>query len=477
MTFFTIFSIATQSLKGEESFLGIRCPAALLRGTSHFGFVKDLEFLTTSDFDIRIWGVNMDKIVIRGGERLIGEAEVSGSKNATLPIFASCLLSKGDNRFFNVPDLRDVRTIIKVLKNLGVKVSEEGGVYRINATDVSNGEAPYDLVKTMRASILVLGPLVARMRKAIVSLPGGCAIGARPINLHLMGLEAMGAKIELSHGYIEAKADVLKGANISFDTVTVTGTENLMMAAALAKGKTSLQNAATEPEVVDLANVLNKMGAKINGAGTSVIEIEGVEALHAVEHRVIPDRIEAGTLMVAAGLTRGNIKILHCPLPEMEMVVHKLRESGMEIESEGDGVRAVGTKRIRSVDVKTQPYPGFPTDMQAQFMVLMSLARGLSVISETIFENRFIHVSELRRMGADIRIQGDSAIIQGVESLSGAPVMATDLRASASLILAGLASEGVTEVSRVYHLDRGYEGLDKKLAKLGANIKRVQEGD
>ena len=419
----------------------------------------------------------MEKIVIRGGERLIGEVEVSGSKNSTLPIFAASLLSEGDNRFYNVPNLRDVHTIAKVLRNLGVKVSEEQGVYRINATEVSNEEAPYDLVKTMRASILVLGPLVARMREAKVSLPGGCAIGARPINLHLMGLEAMGAEIDLRHGYIEAKADVLKGADISFDTVTVTGTENLMMAAALAKGKTILQNAAMEPEVVDLANVLNKMGAKINGAGTSSIEIEGVESLHAVEHWIIPDRIEAGTLMVAAGLTRGNIRILHCPLPEMEMLVHKLRESGMEIESEADGVRAVGTKRIRSVDIKTQPYPGFPTDMQAQFMVLMSLARGLSVISETIFENRFIHVSELRRMGADIRIQGDSAIIQGVEGLSGAPVMATDLRASASLVLAGLAAEGVTEVSRVYHLDRGYEDLDKKLAKLGANIKRVKEGD
>jgi UDP-N-acetylglucosamine 1-carboxyvinyltransferase len=419
----------------------------------------------------------MDRIVIRGGERLIGEVEVSGSKNSTLPIFASCLLSKGDNRFYNVPNLRDVQTILKVLKNLGAKVLEIDGVYQINATEVYNDETPYDLVKTMRASILVLGPLLARMKKATVSLPGGCAIGARPINLHLMGLEAMGAKIELHHGYIEAKVDVLKGANISFDTVTVTGTENLIMAATLAKGKTSLQNAAMEPEVVDLANVLNKMGAKINGAGTNVVEIEGVESLHAVEYRIIPDRIEAGTLMVAAGLTRGNMKILHCPVSEMEMVVHKLRESGMEIESEGDGVRAVGTKRMRSVDIKTQPYPGFPTDMQAQFMVLMSLARGLSVISETIFENRFIHVSELRRMGADIRIQGDSAIIQGVEGLSGAPVMATDLRASASLILAGLAAEGVTEVSRVYHLDRGYEGLEKKLAKLGANIKRVKEGE
>ena len=419
----------------------------------------------------------MDKIVIRGGERLIGETEVSGSKNATLPIFVSSLLSEGDNLFSNVPNLRDVRTIIKVLKNLGVKVSEEGGTCRVNATEISNEEAPYELVKTMRAAILVLGPLVARMKKATVSLPGGCAIGARPINLHLTGLEAMGAKIELRHGYIEAKADVLKGANISFDTVTVTGTENLMMAASLAKGKTTLQNAAMEPEVVDLADVLNKMGAKINGAGTSVIEVEGVKSLHAAEHRIIPDRIEAGTLMVAAGLTRGNIKILHCPLSEMEMVVHKLRESGMEIESEGDGVRAVGMKRIRSVDIKTQPYPGFPTDMQAQFMVLMSLARGLSVISETIFENRFIHVSELRRMGADIRIQGDSAIIQGMESLSGAPVMATDLRASASLVLAGLAAEGTTEVSRVYHLDRGYEALDRKLAQLGANIERVKEED
>jgi UDP-N-acetylglucosamine 1-carboxyvinyltransferase len=419
----------------------------------------------------------MDKIIIRGGERLIGEVEVSGSKNATLPIFVSSLLTEGDNLFQNVPDLRDVQTIIKVLNNLGVKVSKEGKVYRLNATEASNSEAPYDLVKTMRASILVLGPLLARLKKATVSLPGGCAIGARPINLHLAGLEAMGAKIELRHGYIEAQADVLKGANISFDTVTVTGTENLMMAATLAKGKSTLHNAAMEPEVVDLGNVLNKMGARINGAGTGLIEIEGVESLHAVEHTIIPDRIEAGTLMVAAGLTRGNIKILHCPLQHLQTVVHKLRESGMEIESDGDAVDVVGMRRIRSVDIKTQPYPGFPTDMQAQFMVLMSLARGLSVISETIFENRFIHVSELQRMGADIRIQENAAIIQGVESLSGAPVMATDLRASASLILAGLAAEGVTEVSRVYHLDRGYEGLDKKLAKLGANVKRVKEED
>jgi UDP-N-acetylglucosamine 1-carboxyvinyltransferase len=419
----------------------------------------------------------MDKIIIRGGERLIGEVEVSGSKNATLPIFAASLLAEGSNQFHNVPKLKDVQTIVKVLKNLGVKVWEEGEIYRIDATELSKHKAPYDLVKTMRASILVLGPLVARMRRATVSLPGGCAIGARPINLHLMGLEAMGAKIELRRGYIEAKADRLRGADISFDLPTVTGTENLMMAATLAKGKTTLQNAAMEPEIIDLANVLTKMGAKINGAGTRVIEIEGVGLLEAVEHSIIPDRIEAGTLMVAAGLTRGNIKILHCPLQHMETVVSKLRESGMEIESDGEGTRVVGNRRIRSVDVKTQPYPGFPTDMQAQFMVLMSLAKGLSVISETIFENRFIHVSELRRMGANIRIQGDTAIIQGVESLSGAQVMATDLRASASLILAGLAAEGVTEVSRVYHLDRGYEWLDKKLVKLGADIKRVREGD
>jgi UDP-N-acetylglucosamine 1-carboxyvinyltransferase len=419
----------------------------------------------------------MDKIVIQGGERLIGEVGVSGSKNATLPIFAACLLAEGENLFQNVPKLRDVLTIVRVLRNLGANVREEGGAYRINASEISNCEAPYDLVKTMRASILVLGPLIARMKRAAVSLPGGCAIGARPINLHLMGFEAMGAEIELRRGYIEAKAERLKGADISFDITTVTGTENLMMAATLAKGKTTLQNAAMEPEVVDLANVLIKMGAKINGAGTRRIEIEGVESLQGVEHSIISDRIEAGTLMVAAGLTRGNIKILNCPIGQMESVIDKLRESGMEIDSDGEGTRVVGNRRIRGVDMKTQPYPGFPTDMQAQFMVLMSLAKGLSVISETIFENRFIHVSELKRMGADIRIQGDTAIIKGVESLSGAQVMATDLRASASLVLAGLAAEGATEVSRIYHLDRGYEGLDKKLASLGANIKRVKEGE
>ena len=419
----------------------------------------------------------MDKIVIKGGERLIGEVGVSGSKNAALPMFAASLLAEGVTCLNNVPNLRDVQTIGKVLRNLGVGVSKDGETYRIDAAAVTNHEAPYDLVKTMRASILVLGPLLARIRKATVSLPGGCAIGARPINLHLMGLEALGAKIDLQHGYVQAKTEGLKGATITFDIPTVTGTENLMMAGTLAKGKTTLYNAAIEPEVVDLANALNHMGARIKGMGTSIIEIEGVKSLHAGEHSIAPDRIEAGTLMIAAGLTRGNIKILRCPLHHMEAVVRKLRETGMEIEEQGDRVNVIGNRKIRSVDVKTSPYPGFPTDMQAQFMVLMSLARGLSVISETIFENRFIHVSELRRMGADIRIQGNSALIQGKDHLGGAPVMATDLRASASLVLAGLAADGVTEVSRVYHLDRGYEGLDKKLTQLGANIKRVKEAD
>jgi len=416
----------------------------------------------------------MDKIVVKGGERLVGEVEVGGSKNAALPIFAASLLTEGVNLLTNVPHLKDVDTIVRVLRNLGVKVGKEDRTYRIDATKASGHEAPYDLVKTMRASVLVLGPLVARLGKAMVSLPGGCAIGARPVNFHLKGLEMLGAKIELQHGYIEAKADRLKGATISFDTSTVGGTENLMMAATLAKGKTVLQNAAMEPEVVELAQVLNKMGARIDGMGTKVIQIEGVESLQATDHVIIPDRIEAGTLMAAAGLTRGNIKILNCPVRHLEAVISKLVESGMEIEVEGDGIRAAGSKRIRSVDVKTAPYPGFPTDMQAQLMVMMTLARGLSVISETIFENRFIHISELQRMGAEIRIEGNSAIVQGVEHLHGAPVMATDLRASASLILAGLAAEGVTEISRVYHLDRGYEGLDKKLANLGANIKRVK---
>ena len=416
----------------------------------------------------------MDKIVIHGGERLVGEVAVSGSKNATLPIFASSLLAEGENRFRGVPELNDVKTICKVLKNLGVGIGRgQGGDYLLDGTKLVGHEAPYKLVKTMRASVLVLGPLVARAKRAIISLPGGCAIGARPINLHLKGLEKMGAEIMLRHGYIEAKTRGLRGADIYLDLPTVTGTENLMMAAALAKGETVIENAAAEPEVVELAEVLNKMGANISGAGSSIMRIKGVKRLTATEHTIMPDRIEAGTFMIAAGVTRGNIHIRKCNLDHMEAVVNKLREAGMEILPEDDGMRAIGNKRVKSVDVKTLPYPGFPTDMQAQIMVLMTSAKGLSVISETIFENRFIHVGELRRMGADIKIERNSAIINGVKGLSGAPVMATDLRASASLILAGLAAEGETEVSRVYHLDRGYEKLEEKLVSLGAHIRRV----
>jgi UDP-N-acetylglucosamine 1-carboxyvinyltransferase len=416
----------------------------------------------------------LDKIVIQGGERLVGEVVVSGSKNATLPIFASSLLAEGENRFDGVPDLNDVRTICEVLRNLGVKIGRgQRGDYLLDGTELVGHEAPYKLVKTMRASILVLGPLITRAKRAAISLPGGCAIGARPINLHLKGLEKMGAEIQLKHGYIEAKTKGLRGADIYLDIPTVTGTENLMMAAALAKGETVIENAAGEPEVVELAEVLNKMGADISGAGSRIIRVKGVRHLRATEHTIIPDRIEAGTFMVAAGVTKGNIHIRNCNLDHMEAVVNKLRETGMEILREDDGTRAIGNKRIKSVDVKTHPYPGFPTDMQAQIMVLMTLARGLSVISETIFENRFIHVGELRRMGADIKIEGNSAIIKGVKGLSGAPVMATDLRASASLVLAGLAAEGETDVSRIYHLDRGYERLVEKLADLGAHIRRI----
>ena len=417
----------------------------------------------------------MDKILIQGGERLVGEVIVSGSKNATLPIFASSLLAEGENRFHGVPDLKDSKTICEVLKKLGVKIGRgQEGEYLLDGTELVGYEAPYNLVKTMRASILVLGPLVARAKKAIISLPGGCAIGARPVDLHLKGLEKLGAEIQLRNGYIEAKTKGLRGANIYLDGPTVTGTENLMMAAALAKGETVIENAAAEPEVVELAEVLNKMGAKISGAGSNIIRIKGVKKLTATEHTIIPDRIEAGTFMIAAGVTRGNVHIRNCNLDHMEAVVNKLREAGMEILREDDGARAIGNKRIKSIDVKTLPYPGFPTDMQAQIMVLMTLAKGLSVLSETIFENRFIHVDELRRMGADIKVERDSAIVNGVKGLSGAPVMATDLRASASLVLAGLAAEGQTEISRVYHLDRGYEKVEEKLARLGAHIRRVK---
>lgn len=416
----------------------------------------------------------MDKIIVEGGRSLEGEVKISGAKNAALPILISSLLTDGWNTYTNVPDLRDIQSTKDLLLYLGAKVKTDKDTVQIDAGGVGSHEAPYDLVRKMRASILVLGPLVARLKKARVSLPGGCAIGARPINLHLKGLARLGAEIELKHGYVEASADRLKGEEIYMDISTVTGTENLMMAAVLAEGTTVLSNAACEPEVVALSDVLNRMGAKIKGAGTSVITIEGVSKLQPVSVKIIPDRIEAGTFMVAAALTGGNVTLLDCEPDHLEAVIHKLRLSGADVLVKSRFIQVKGTSDIMSVDVKTLPYPGFPTDMQAQFMVLMSIASGFSIISETIFENRFIHVSELKRMGADIKISGNTAMITGVPMLSGAPVMATDLRASASLILAGLTAKGTTEINRVYHLDRGYEKLEKKFSQLGADIRRVK---
>ncbi len=417
----------------------------------------------------------MKGIVIEGGERLVGEVQVSGAKNAALPALAASLLVEGACTFTNCPRLRDVDTFQALLENLGARLRWKGkGELEVDASGIKEFTAPYDLVKTMRASILILGPLLARMGEAVVSLPGGCAIGARPVDLHLKGLEQLGAQIELEHGYIKARATRLRGAPIYLDIPTVTGTENLLMAAVTAEGNTIIKNAACEPEVKELAHVLTAMGAEIEGAGTSVLTIRGVEQLRPVQYAIMPDRIETGTLMVAAGITRGNVLIKGCRLGHMEAVVGKLREVGIEISSVKEGeARVVGDSRMRSVDVKTLPYPGFPTDMQAQFMALMTVANGISAISETIFENRFMHVSELKRMAADIRVQGPTAIVTGVPRLSGAPVMATDLRASASLVLAGLAAEGQTVIARAYHLERGYEDMVGKLAALGATVKEV----
>ena len=415
----------------------------------------------------------MDKIVITGGGKLRGEVKISGAKNAALPILAASLLTEGWNAFHNIPNLVDIRTIGKLLKNLGAKIEGEPPDLRVNTSEITCCQAPYDLVKTMRASILVLGPLVARMGEARVSLPGGCAIGARPVNLHIRALQEMGAEINLKDGYVEAKAKRLRGAGIYFDIPTVTGTENSMMAATLAEGVTTLKNAAKEPEIVNLAEILNNMGARITGAGTDIITIEGVESLHPVEASVIADRIEAGTFMIAAGITGGDILVRGCNPRHLDALITKLRSAGMEIEVMDDSIRAVGRGVIKSVDIKTLPYPGFPTDLQAQMMTLMTIGNGLSVITETIFENRFMHVSELLRMGADIVIQGNNAIVRGVSKLRGAKIMATDLRASASLILAGLRADGTTELSRVYHLDRGYETIEKKFSALGADIRRT----
>lgn len=416
----------------------------------------------------------MDKILVQGGRRLKGIVQVSGAKNAALPILVSALLCDGPNTFTNVPVLRDIQSTLQLLTHLGVRCGMEGHTVQVDAGGLNNHEAPYDLVRKMRASILVLGPLVARLKKARVSLPGGCAIGARPINLHLRGLELLGARIDLAHGYVEAACEQLRGAEIYFDMATVTGTENIMMAAVLAQGTTVLRNAACEPEVTALADVLIQMGARIQGAGTPEIVIQGVERLHPVSAAIIPDRIETGTLMTAAALTHGDVTIQGTEPEHLEAVIHKLRLAGAQIDVSGSQIRVQGQRPIQSVDVKTLPYPGFPTDMQAQFMVLMTVAQGSSLISETIFENRFIHVSELQRMGADITVTGNSALIKGVARLSGAPVMATDLRASACLILAGLVSDNTTEVNRVYHLDRGYEALEVKFQQLGAAIRRVK---
>jgi len=415
----------------------------------------------------------LDKIIIHGGKRLEGDVRISGSKNAALPVIVSSLLTDGWNIIHNVPDLADIRTIKRLLSGFGAEV-EGGKTLRVNAGGITSCEAPYDLVRTMRASILVLGPLVARMGRARVSLPGGCAIGARPVNLHLKALQAMGAEIDLRDGYVEARASRLKGAKIYFDISTVTGTENIMMAASLAEGTTILENAAREPEVVNLADVLKGMGAKIRGAGTEVIEIEGAKTLRPVEAGIIPDRIEAGTYMIAAGLTGGDVNILGCRPDHLDAVTTGLKETGMGIIPIDGGLRVVGSRDVTSVDVKTLPYPGFPTDLQAQMMVLMSIGGGVSVIKETVFENRFMHVNELTRMGADITVDGNSAIVRGVSGLRGAPVMATDLRASASLILAGLVAEGTTGISRIYHIDRGYEHIEKKLSSIGADVRRVK---
>jgi UDP-N-acetylglucosamine 1-carboxyvinyltransferase len=416
----------------------------------------------------------MKKILITGGKKLCGTLKISGAKNSALPLMAAALLTEGCNTFSHVPQLRDIKTISKLLTKFGAEINGKD-VLTVDASTIHSYEAPYSLVKTMRASILVLGPLLARFGKARVSLPGGCAIGSRPVDQHLKALTSMGATISLDGGYISAACTKLKGARIYFDVSTVTGTENIMMAATVATGTTVLENAAKEPEVEELAFVLNKMGAHIEGAGTDVITIEGVKTLHPVEHTIMPDRIEAGTYMIAAGITEGDITLSHSNPSHLHALIEKLEEIGLDITINEDSIRVMGTPFLKNTDVKTLPYPGFPTDMQAQIMALLCLAEGTSIISESIFEDRFMHVGELKRMGANIRLEGNSAIVKGVEALSGAPVMATDLRASASLVLAALVARGETEITRVYHLERGYECVEDKLSQLGAAIQTVTE--
>jgi UDP-N-acetylglucosamine 1-carboxyvinyltransferase len=414
----------------------------------------------------------VESITVLGKARLTGTVRVSGAKNASLPILAATLLASGTHRIENVPDLRDVDTTCRLLEKLGGQASGTGNL-TVDTGKVTEAEAPYDLVKTMRASILVLGPLLARVGRARVSLPGGCAIGERPVNLHLMAMERLGAEIALEHGYIEARAEKLRGAHVPFEEPTVTGTANAMMAAVLAEGETVLENAACEPELVDLAGALTTMGARIRGAGTKTVVVRGVKKLRPLSYTVMPDRIEAGTLMTAAAMTRGDVLIEGAVPGHSSSVMDKLREAGAVLEEDGSGLRVRGPGRMRSVDVKTGPYPAFPTDMQAQFMALLAVSRGLGVITETIFENRFMHAAELKRMGADVVVEGNHAIVRGKKSLSGAEVMATDLRASASLVLAGLKAGGETIISRAYHLDRGYERLEEKLASLGARTGRI----
>ena len=417
----------------------------------------------------------MDQLAIQGGTPLTGEVTVSGAKNAALPLMAAVLLTEEPLHLSNVPRLMDVRTMGRLLRHMGVEVTGDGTPdLHLQARTITRSEAPYDLVKTMRASVVVLGPLVARQGWARVSLPGGCAIGPRPINLHLTGLEKLGATIRLDHGYVEAEAPRLRGARIAFEIQTVTGTENLMMAAALAQGTTVLENAACEPEVTDLAELLNAMGGRVEGAGTLTITIEGVSRLGGASHRTIPDRIETGTFAIAGAITGGDVTIRECRPAHLAAVLAKLEEAGILIETGADSLRVISRGRSRAVNVRTQPFPGFATDMQAQIMTLMAMAEGQSLITESVFENRFMHVNELLRMGADITIAGNTAAVQGVPVLLGAPVMATDLRASASLVLAGLAARGTTLISRVYHLDRGYEAIESKLTALGADIQRVK---
>jgi UDP-N-acetylglucosamine 1-carboxyvinyltransferase len=416
----------------------------------------------------------MDKLLIEGGQPLRGEIAISGAKNAALPLLTAALLTSEPVTFGNVPDLNDIATMLKLLAQMGVKVERQGDTVTLDASALDNLVAPYEMVKTMRASILVLGPLVARAGEARVSLPGGCAIGARPVDQHIKGLQAMGAEIAVEQGYVHARSPKLKGARLFTDMVTVTGTENLMMAACLASGETVIENAAREPEVVDLANCLVAMGAQISGAGTDVIRIRGVARLHGASHRIMPDRIETGTYLCAAAATGGQIRLTGTSASYVDAVIDKLMDAGCEIVIEREAIALRAPARLTSVSIRTAPYPAFPTDMQAQFMAINTVACGTAIIRETIFENRYMHAVELIRLGADIKIDGNTAVVRGVDQLNGATVMATDLRASAGLVIAGLAASGETLVDRIYHLDRGYERLDQKLSALGARVRRVK---